>query len=215
MILGLAGGLFEEWIKALEEAVQRRGSRLLSRLARREGVAAEEALREISAFPSRDCSAWVEGAILASARCSAGKGCPVEMKCPWALEGGAAAIRRCRLGQFIEQFLLRKKQTLPAPPFSGLAALIPEARALLERSGKAGPKSPERVRTAPAVLEKVVLRGGILGVTGPFLTLAELELVAAFIPPGSGRGDPHLAEVEGWIRRAVSQQLAVVEFPAS
>lgn len=214
MILGLAGGLFQEWIHALEESVQRGGNRPLSRLARREGISAEEALREVSTFPARGCSALLEGTILSPDRCSAGKGCSVEANCPFVRDGGAAAIRCCRLGQFIEQFLLQKKLALPEPPFSSFAALIPEVQTLVDRSGKVGPESPERVRTAPAVMERIVRRGGILGVTGPFLTLAELEQVAAFIPPGSGRGDPHLAAVEGWIRRTVSQELAGVEFPA-
>jgi hypothetical protein len=105
----------------------------------------------------------------------------------------------------------RWRKSLPAAPFATLAELPLLMQQLLERSGRLHADSPPRVRTALTVVDLSLRRGGPVGATGPFLTGAELEQVAAFLPPGSGRGDARLGPVEAWIRRAVSAEVALVD----
>lgn len=208
------GALWGELLTVLDAALQDGRRRPLLRLADREETPAEEAARELAPFPGSSCAALEYGVGLAPAHCIAGRGCPVEDECPLVHGEGAPGIGRSALGQLVATLAGRWRRPLAPAPATALADLAPFLEQLLARSGRTGPDSPPRSRTSVAVLDLALRRGGPLGATGPFLTSAELEQVAAFLPPGSGRGDPRLAPVEAWIRRAVCAEVALVDLAA-
>jgi hypothetical protein len=208
------GALWQELLAVLDGALHDGRRRALVRLAEREQISAEEAGLELAAFPARSCAALERGVGLTPARCVADQGCPVREECPFVQGQGPAAIGRSALAHLVGALAHRWRKPLPAAPFATLAELPALVRQLLERSGRIRTDSPPRARTALAVADLALRRGGPVGASGAFLTAAELEQVAAFLPPGSGRGDPRLAPVESWIRRAVSAEVALVD-PAS
>lgn len=172
-LAGVDAAAWHELLGALEGAVRDGSRRPLARLAAREDLPSDGALRELATLPA-----------------------------------GAAAAGPA-VTALVRALAERWLRPLPAAPFVDLAGLAAPLEDLLERAGRPG--DPGRARTAPDVLRAALARGGPLGATGAYLTGPELEQVAAFVPPGSGRGDPRLAPVEAWIRRAVSHEAAVVE----
>jgi hypothetical protein len=203
--------LWEELLAALDEALHEQRRRPLARIAEREEQEADEALREVAAFPSRSCAALERGAGLRAESCLAGAGCVVEDECPLIHGRGSAGIRGSALGLLVAALVARWRRPLPPAPAHSLADLRPLVEMLLARSGRVTAESPPRARTALLVLDVAVRRGGPLGATGPFLTGQELEQVAAFVPPGSGAGDARLGPVEAWIRKAVAAEAALVD----
>jgi len=209
-LVAIEGGLLDELLEVLARALVEGKRRPLGRLAAREGVAGEEALAELAAFPAGACPAADDAVGLAAGRCAAGEGCPVEEEC--ALVAGGRRPGSSRTASLVRELLRRRAIDL-APPVASLRELLPPVRALVERSGRAGPEAPPRARTSIALLEMAVAREGIVGVTGPFLRAGEAEQVAAHVPPGSGRGDPDLAPVEAFLRLVACREAAIVEFP--
>jgi len=207
------GALWQELMTVLDDALSGERRRALVRLAEREETAGDEAARELAAFPARSCEALAPGVGLAPERCTAGRGCPVADECPLVRDGGAGAIRRSALAQLVAALVERWRRPLVAAPFPSLAELPALVEQLLARSGRIGPDSAPRSRTATTVLDVAIHRGGPLGATGPFLLALELEQVAAFVPPGAGRGDGRLGPVEAWLRRAVAGEVALLDQP--
>ncbi len=214
-VVGVDRQLWGELLAVLAEALRENSRRPLARLADREGVTPDEALRDLAALPVRSCSAVdpSPNGTLRVASCTAGRGCPVEDECP--LVRGAAAGRASIVtsgpAQLVGVLVRRWIRPLPDAPFATLAEFGPLVDRLLERSGRAGHDAAPRARTAHAVIDVSLHRGGPFGATGPYLTAAELEQVAAFVPPGSGRGDALLHPAEAWLRRAVSAEVALVD----
>ncbi len=208
-LVAVEGALFGELVEVLGRALVEGRRRPLARLAAREGVGAEEALAELSAFPAGACPAADPAVGLAVARCTAGRGCPVQGEC--SLVAGDRHPADSRTASLVRDLLGRWAAGRPASPVDTVAGLLPPVRGLLERSGRAGPGAPPRARTSLALLEMAISRGGIAGATGPFLLAGEAEQMAAHVPPGAGRGDPSLAPVEAWLRRVVSGEDALVE----
>jgi hypothetical protein len=209
--VAVVGASWQALLDALDAAVGDGRRRAIARLADQEEIDAGEALRELAAFPARRCEARAPRLGVAPARCSAGTGCPVAEECPLARGGKPEAIARSHTARFV--VALARRRALPAPEaFAFSFDRLGEAlAALLDRSGRCGPQAPPRTRTALAVADLARRRGGPFGATGPFLTVAELEQVAAHVPPGSGRGDRELAPVEAWLRRATARDAALVE----
>jgi len=208
------GARWRELLAALDAALAKGRRRELSQLAACADVAADEALRELAAFPARSCSAVEAGVGLARARCRARAGCPVSEECPLVARRGPEGLASSAPGRLVAALARKwRRDDQPAPPVSGLAELAERVPALLERSGRVPPGSPPRARTSIAVLDLALGRGGPFGATGPFLGAAEVEQVAAFVPPGSGRGAAGLAETEAWLRWAASAEVALVELP--
>lgn len=202
--------LWQELLVVLDEALE--GSRRpLARMAEREGVAPDEALRDLAALPARACAAVEKGSILRAAACRAGAGCPVEDECPLVRGGGRDAIQRSGPAHLVRVLVQRWTRPLPPAPFAGMPEFARMVDRLVQHSGRVGPNSPPRARTANAVLDLALRRGGPFAATGPFLTGPELEQVAAFVPPGSARGDALLVPPEAWLRRAVSAEVAVID----
>ncbi len=210
-LVAVDGALLGELVGVLGRALVEGKRRPLGRLAAREGLAADEALAELAAFPAGACPAADPAVGLALARCRAGAGCPVEDECALVAGGrGPAGSRTAALVRgMVEGWILE----LPAAPVAVLADLLDPLRALLERSGRVGPDAPPRARTSIALVEMAVSRGGIAAATGPFLLATEAEQVAAHVPPGAGRGDRELAPVEAWLRHVASREAALVELP--
>jgi hypothetical protein len=207
----VAGAAWQALLDALDAALGDGRRQAVARLAEHEELDAGEALRELAAFPARRCGAREPRLGVDPARCTARAGCPVGDECPLARGGDPRAIARSHTARFVAA--LARRRTLAAPegvalPFDALAGAL---AALLERSGRCGPGAPPRARTALAVAELARRRGGPFGATGPFLAPAELEQVAAHVPPGSGRGDRELERVEAWLRRATAHDAALVE----
>lgn len=203
--------LWHEFLAVLDEAVAEGARRSLVRLAAREGLAADEAQRELAAFPTHDCVALERGAGVRVAACTFDTGCPVAEECPLVRGGSSASIATSALGQLVRAFAEHVARPLAAAPFARLAELPPLLEQLLERSGRLGPDAPPRARTSLAVLDVALRRGGPFGATGPYLSGAELEQLAAFVPPGSGRDDPRLGPVEAFVRRAACAEVALVD----
>ncbi len=208
------GAAWQELLTVLDDALHGGRRRALLRLAEREETAAEEAARELAAFPGRSCAALERGVGLAPGRCLAGRGCPVEIECPFVRGSDARAIARSALSSLVAALVVRWRRPLPSAPVASLDEFPPLIERLLLQSARIEPGSPRRVRTSLAVVDVAIRRGGPLGATGPFLTSGELEQVAAFVPPGSGRADQQLAPAEAWIRRAVCAEVALVDLPA-
>jgi hypothetical protein len=207
----VAGAPWQALLHALDAAVGNGRRQAIARLAAEKEIDAGEALRELAAFPAGRCAAREPRLGVVPARCTAGAGCPVAESCPLARGGNPGAIVRSHTARFVAA--LARRCALPAPeavalPFDALGEAL---AALLERSGRCGPDAPPRARTALVVADLARRRGGPLGATGPFLAVAELEQVAAHVPPGSGRGDRDLARVEAWLRRATAHDAALVE----
>ena len=209
--VAVAGAAWQALLDALDAAVGDGRRQAIVRLAEQEETDAGEALRELAAFPGRRCAAREPRLGIGPARCTAGTGCPVAEACPLARGGDPAAIARSHTARFVAA--LARRRALPAPERVefGFDALAEALASLLERSGRCGPGAPPRARTALAVVDLARRRGGPFGATGPFLAAAELEQVAAHVPPGSGRGDRDLALVEAWLRRATALDAALVE----
>jgi len=209
--LPVAGAPWQALLDALDAAVSGGPRRGIARLAEQEEIDAGEALRELAAFPARSCTAREARVGVNPGRCSASAGCPVADECPFARRGDPAAIARSHTARFIAA--LAGRTVLAAPEAVALPFVVLESAlaALVERSGRSGPEAPPRVRTGLAVAGLARRRGGPFGATGPFLAAAELEQVAAHVPPGSGRGDRELAPVEAWLRRATAHDAALVE----
>lgn len=210
IVRAVDGQLWQELLAALDAAVCDGSRRPLGRLAEREGLPVHDALQELEAFPARSCAALERGAALRPVACTANRGCPVARECPL-VRGGAAGIAASAVASFVGTCAERWTKALPPAPFRDLEELLPAVERLLERSGRTGPDTPPRARTARSVVAVAIRRGGPVGATGPFLSLAELEQVAAFTPPGSGRGDPALGPVETFLRRAVCAEVALVD----
>ena len=209
--VAVAGASWQALLEALDAAVIEGRRQAIARLAEQEELDAGEALRELAAFPAPRCAAREPRIGVAPARCTAGTGCPVAEECPFARRGDPGAIPRSHTARFIAA--LARRRVVPASEATALSfdALGEALAALLDRSGRCGPDAPPRARTALAVADLARRRGGPFGATGPFLAAAELEQVAAHVPPGSGRGDRDLAPVEAWLRRATAHDAALVE----
>lgn len=202
-----------EWqalVDGLRAGIERGEHRALGRQLKAMGVDEPGALQDLAALPVRACSAVDEDAVLSMERCTAGRGCPVQGECPLVrstpddmacsalARGLRAAIERCEIADV-------------SAPVETLDELGRAIERLLEASGRVSPDSPPRARTSLAVLDMARRRGGVAGVTGPFLTASELEQVAAFVPPSSGATEPDLAGVEGWLRQVVCFERALAE----
>jgi hypothetical protein len=205
------GRLLDELLTVLDEAFAEGNRRALGRLAAREGLAADDAVEEVGAFPRGACSALEPGFGLRPSLCTAGRGCPVEEECPFVRGEGPARIPQAATAQLFRELTGRWRRSLPPAPVAGLGALVRPLSRLLERSGRVDADSPPRARTSLALIEMAVRRGGPLGAVTALLTAGELEQVAAFVPPGAGRGDPPLHEVEMWLRQATLAEAGLVE----
>ncbi|MCE5247290.1 hypothetical protein LLG88_10275 [bacterium] len=194
---------FDELLAACAEAPGRRRRRALARLSD-DAALVEAAVAELAEWPAARCAAVDEACGVVSGRCGAGGACAVEEVCPLAAEGtlgGGAAAR------LIGAAAARLRIEAPAAPCARLEELRSLVERLLARDGRAAARRGE----ALAALDLALARGGLFGATGPFLRGAEMERVAAFTPPGCGRGDALLAPVEAWIRRAAIMDAALVE----
>lgn len=209
--VALDRALWQEFVAVLDEAAAGGARRALARLAAREGLAADEAQRELAAFPAHDCVARERGAGVRAAACTFGSGCPVAEECPLVRGGSSASIAASALGQLVLAFAERCTRPLAPAPIARLAELPPLLDELLQRSGRLGADAPPRARTSLTVLDLALRRGGPFGATGPYLSGAELEQLAAFLPPGSGRDDARLGPIEAFVRRAACAEVALVD----
>lgn len=194
-------------LDALRTAVLQGRSRALLRLLEEASAPGEEAQRELAAFPRNSCAALSEETGLSPERCRAGRGCPVEKECPF--PGRLAASS---LGRSVALLAHRGVLPLSPGPEKTVSGLRGDLARLLDDHPLLRDNPPPRSRASLAILDLALTRGGLLGATGPFLTAQEMEHVAAFLPPGSGRIKPDLAPVEAWVRRAASAEAALVEF---
>ncbi len=208
--LPVAGAPWQALLEALDAAVSGGQRRRVARLAEQAELDAGEALRELAAFPARSCAAREPQVGVNPDRCSAGTDCPVAGECPLACGGSPGAIARSHTARFVATLADRAVLSAPEGVALPFVALETALSALVERSGRAA-AAPPRARTGLAVTALARRRGGPFGATGPFLVAAELEQVAAHVPPGSGRGDRELALVEAWLRRATAYDAALVE----
>jgi hypothetical protein len=205
------GQAWDSLLSTLADAVSKGETRgLRERLAGLE--AAEEALQDLAALPVRACSAVDGEGLLRPGSCTAGHGCPVEPECPL-VRSDPAEMGSSALGLAVTAAIESAGTAAENAPVDGLDRLRGGIEALLRASRRMGPESPPRARTSLTVLDMALGRGGVVGVTGPYLTAAELERVAAFVPPGSGQGEPELAEVEAWLRKTVCRESALLEIP--
>ena len=194
---------FDDLLSACAEALGRRRRRALARLSD-DAALVEAAVAELAEWPGARCGAADEACGVVSGRCGAGGACAAAAVCPLleggALGGGAAA-------RLIGEAAARLRIDAPAAPCARLEELRTLVERLLARDGRAAARGGE----ALAAFDLALARGGLFGATGPFLRGAEMERVAAFVPPGCGRGDALLAPVEAWIRRAAILDAALVE----
>jgi hypothetical protein len=210
-VVTIEGPVWDGLLVALADAVTRGDQRELAE--RLGGLETEETpLQDLSALPVRSCSAVDEEAVLSVSRCTAGRGCPVQDECPL-VRDEPGDMGRSDLSRALARAVDAAGQPVPATVAAELARLREGVEQLLRASGRVGPDSPPRARTSIAVLDMAVRRGGVAAATGPFLRAGELEQVAAFVPPGSGRADTALAELEAWLRRTVCDENALVELP--
>lgn len=186
----------------------------LGRLASREGIDARDALEELGAFPTSACSALDPSVVLRPSNCTASQGCSVADECSLLAGATPAAIAYSSTARLIRALLGRWSRPASTAPVDGLSSMLAEVSRLLERSPRVGAAAPPRARTSLALLDMGVRRGGPLDAFAGFLTQAEVEQVAAFVPPGSGRDDQKLLVVEGWLRQAATLEAALVEFAA-
>lgn len=204
----LDGSQWDGILDALREAVVRGDSRRLGeQLAT--ASAGERALQDLAALPVRACSALDEDVVLSPIRCSAGRGCPVEEECPL-VRGAPDEMSSSALAEALRGVVRDGVETVDAAVAADMAQLRERIDRLLRASDKVGPESPPRARTSLAVIDMSLRRGGVAGATGPFLRARELEQVAAFVPPGSGRGEEGLAAIEAWLRRAACRERALL-----
>ncbi|MCU0230538.1 MAG: hypothetical protein MUC67_04070 [Acidobacteria bacterium] len=207
----VAGAVWQALLEALDAALGEGRRQALARLAEQEELDASEALRELAAFPARRCAAREPRVGVDPGRCGASAGCPVVDECPLVRDGSSASIARSHTARFVEGLARRHELAAPEGVALSFDALRDALAGLLSRSGRCGPAAPPRARTALVVADLARHRGGPFGATGPFLAAAELEQVAAHVPPGSGRGDRELTRVEAWLRRATAHDAALVE----
>jgi hypothetical protein len=209
-IVAIEGALFAELVKVLDGALRGK-RRALARLAAREGVEPGNALEELGAFPSSSCAALEEGAGLRPALCTAGVTCPVADECPLVDESGAESLGSSDLASLVASLLRCGLRPMPPCPLEELGAFRAPIEELLARSPRVAADGPPRARTSLTLLDLAGRRGGLVGAAKVFLAPGEVESVAAFVPPGSSRGEPRLVAVESWLRRAAIAEVALVE----
>jgi hypothetical protein len=208
-VVVIEGPVWDGLIAALSDAVTRGDQRELA--DRLDGLETEGTpLQELSALPVRSCSAVDEETVLSVDRCTAGRGCPVQDECPL-VRDEPDDMGRSDLSRALGRAVDAAGRPVPAAVADELARLRGGVERLLRASGRVGADSPPRARTSIAVLDMALRRGGVAAATGPFLRAGELEQVAAFVPPGSGRADAALADLEAWLRRTVCDESALVE----
>lgn len=209
-IVAVDGALLSELLSIATQALRGK-RRLLGRLAAREGIDSHDALEELGAFPDSACTALDDSAGLRPALCTAGRGCAVADECSLATSGDSRLIALSATASLVRRLALSWSRPFESSPVRSLSDLAYPVAQLLERSGCAGQDTPPRARTSLALIDMAARRGGPLGALDAFLTQQEVEQVAAFIPPGSGRGDDALLRIEGWLRRAATLEVALVE----
>lgn len=202
------GRVWNDLLEALITALARGRPRPLRRLIEDAGLQAVLVERELAAFPGGACAARSDLLGLDMGRCLAGKGCPVEKECPFPGSGVGSHLGRA-LSSLARGGIVPLVCSSPLNTLSDLRRDLAEL--LLDHPRLAGAAGP-RARTSLALLDRALARGGPLGATGPFLPAPELEQIAAFLPPGSGRRKPEKAAAEAWLRRVASAGAAVVEF---
>ena len=208
-VLVIDGPVWDGLLDALSDAVLKGDHRELS--DRLGGLSIEGApLQDLSALPVRSCSAVEAEAVISAARCTAGRGCPVQEECPL-VRDAPADMERSDLSRALARAVAASGRPAPAGLAPGMTRLREGVDRLLQASGRVGAESPPRARTSLAVLDMAVRRGGVAAATGAFLRSRELEQVAAFVPPGSGREEPELAALEAWLRETVCGESALVE----
>jgi hypothetical protein len=185
--------------------------RILARVAARAEIDASSALQELGALPTSSCSAIEAGVGLTPSRCTAGSGCAVEAECPLVRGGEPGRMRASALAELVRRLVARARKPMAEAPVADLAGLAEGVDALLAASERVGPDAPPRARTSMLLLQVATRRGGPFAAVNGFLTAAELEQVAAFVPPGSAREAPSLAPVEAWLRRAATDEVGLVE----
>lgn len=209
-LFAIDGGHADELLAALDAALARGSRRDLVRLAERNEVDAADALRELDAFPVRACSALSSGLGLAVSRCSAGSGCSVADECPLVRGGTPERIGQSALASLVVALLTRWRKAYPAAPVNNLVAMRAAVDSMLSRSGVIAASSPPRARTSLAILDLAIGRGGPIGAVSAVVTAAEVEQIAAFLPPSSGRGDSALLAAEAWLRLDAAAEAALV-----
>ncbi|UCF66633.1 MAG: hypothetical protein JSV80_12685 [Acidobacteriota bacterium] len=209
-LVPIDGAVWSEMLDALTKAIGGGRKRRLLRLAEREHLEVDDAARELAAFPAAACVALHESIGLSPSRCLAGRGCRVEDECSL-VSLGHRSVAGSALAGLVRALVRRRRRSLPAAPLPTLSHWARPIRELLERSGTFGADAPPPACVPLALIDRALQRGGPLAATGAFLTKAEMEQLAAFVPPGSGRGDDALSPIEGWLRRAVLEEVALVE----
>ncbi len=209
-LFAIDGGHVDELLAALDAALGSGARRDLVRLAERNELQADDALRELDAFPSRECSALSSGLGLSMSRCTAGSGCPVADECPLVHGGTPDRIGQSALAALVMSLLERWRKSYPAAPVQDLSAMREVVSLMLDRRGINAASAPPRARTSLAILDLAIGRGGPVGAVSAVVTAAEVEQIAAFLPPSSGRGESTLTAAEAWLRLDAAAEAALV-----
>jgi hypothetical protein len=208
-LLVIPGPAWDELLEALSAAVVKGDQRKLAERLDPLAVGGTP-LQDLAALPVRSCSAVDEETVLSVLRCTAGRGCPVQEECPL-VRSEPEDMARSDLARALTAAVEASGHPAASGGGARLEGLRDGVERLLQASGRVGSESPPRARTSIAVLDMAVRRGGVAGATGPFLRARELEQVAAFVPPGSGRGHDELSRIEAWLRETVCGGNGLVE----
>lgn len=205
------GAPWKELVDLLGAALAEGKRRGLLRFAAQQGLEEDEVRRELAAFPGGACAAVDPLFGISVGRCLAGSGCPVLDECPL-VTSDPAQMRRSAIGSLVCRAVeCWVPEEFPECPLLTLGAFRAPLERMLARCGLDIREGPPRARASLALVDLAVGRGGPPGVEGGFLSAEEAEQLAAFLPPGSGRGDPALAPVEAWLRRVATEEGAIVQ----